>query len=117
MKRLRIVATLGLLAGFSLACADFQEGFQQGTNQALEQSFSETQGKLEALPHSPARKRALHVCELGKVAAAEGRIELVDGSVFVGELEAMISDGDITDEEADTIVQKYQALTGETVGM
>lgn len=113
MKRIRITVVLGLLAGLSLACADFQEGFEQGTSQALTDGFAEATTKLQALPSSKAQKRLLRVCELGSDKAAAGEIELVDGSVFLGELDAVLADGQVTDEEADTIVAKYEELSGE----
>ena len=115
MKRMRVTAVLGLIAGLGLACADFQEGFEKGKSESMVEGFTEAGNKLQGMPASRAQKRLLRVCSLATDKAAAGELELIAGSVFMGELEAVIADGEVTDDEADTIVAKYEELTGETL--
>ncbi len=110
--RLRLVGVLSLFFALGCMCGDFQEGFEVGKNQALTQSFVDSQAKLLELPNSPPRKRMLELTERGQVDAAAGKLDLVEASVFVGELEAAISDGEVTMEEADAMTTKYNAMVG-----
>lgn len=108
--RARLLPVLALMLASSLACAEFQKGFDQGASEGMVENFQKAEGKLQALPPSPARKRLLALCGRGKTDAAAGKFDLVEGSVFLGELDAAISDGSVTDEEAASFEQKYQQM-------
>lgn len=112
--RARLVAMAGLFLSLGLACGgfgdDFREGFQEGMNEALVDSFSELQDSVLQLPHSPPRKRLIQLIERGRADAEAGRLELVDASVFVAEAEAAVADGELTMEEVQALESRYESM-------
>ncbi len=112
--RARLLAVSGLILTLGLACGgfseDFQQGFEQGKNEALAKSFSDVHDELLKLPHSPPRKRMLELIERGQADAEAGKLDLVDASVFVGEVEAAIGDGELTMEEVGELETRYASM-------
>lgn len=107
MKVLRLPLVLGLFLSLGCMCGDM-DAFQKGINQGLEQSIAQVQLDAQKLPPGPESGRLDRMLERAKGDAKAGRLELMNGSVWLGEVQAAIGDGAITAEELAELDRSYK---------
>lgn len=107
--RLRLPLALGLLLSLGCMCGDMG-AFQQGMDQALVENLVQLELRLQKLPPSPHRRSVLELCTRGQADAAAGKLELVEVSVWMAEVDAAIADGDLDEAEATALTQSYDAM-------
>ena len=105
--RIRLIVAVGMV--LALACGG-STAFQQGVDQALVQNLTEAEAKLQGMEPGPNRKAVLELCTRAQAEASAGKLELVQTSVWLGELEVTMQDGEISDEEVASLTASYEKM-------
>ncbi len=106
--RLRLPLALTLIFALGCMCGE-NSPFQQGMDQAMVENLDQLSAKVEQLDRSPEHRRMLELIARARADALEGRVPLVDGSVWLAEAEQAIADGSVSDAELKALDASYKA--------